>query len=57
MSPGFLRSLRLAVCCLVLPSLLGSDCEGPNPVYPERDFVAVLRPAGNLGDVNAGEPG
>ena len=57
MSRVFLQLLRFAVWCLVLPSLLGSDCEGPNPVYPERDFVAELRPAGNLGDTGRSQLG
>jgi hypothetical protein len=57
MRRGFLRLLWLAAWCLVLPSLLGSDCEGPNPVYPERDFVAELRPAGNLGDTGRSQLG
>jgi hypothetical protein len=34
----------------LIPTLLGADCDGPNPTYPEREFVAELYAAGSLGD-------
>lgn len=34
----------------LVPALLGSDCDGPNPTYPEREFVVELQAPGSLGD-------
>ena len=42
---------------LLVPLLLASDCEGPNSVYPEREFVAELHAAGNLGDTSRSQNG
>ena len=35
---------------VLVPALLGSDCDGSNPTYPERQFVVELHAPGSLGD-------
>jgi hypothetical protein len=37
--------------------VLGSDCEGPNPTYPEREFVAEIHAVGSLGDTRRSQLG
>ena len=52
---SLLRDIRSPELAAILglglvPALLGSDCEGTNPIYPEREFVVGLHAPGSLGD-------